>query len=174
MINCTVIRARSKGGARREGTKNICQNIQVEMSCCCQFSYVPGLNFFSAAKCLHATGLEGSQTWTMPHPDQQGWSHNGDHQLTLFVFISQRYSRFGVQFSHYLSFGVNTSLPCRDRSVMVLFSSKRTVQGRQSIQLDKRTFSKLTSYKSVKAILFVHISLERKEWISCNDVSCIM
>ena len=55
-----------------------------------------------------------------------------------------------------------------------LFSPKRTVQGRQSIQLGKRTFSKLTSYKTVKAILFVHISLERKEWISYNDVSCIM
>ena len=23
-------------------------------------------------------------------------------------------------------------------------------------------------------MLFVHISLERKEWILCNDVSCIM
>ena len=56
---------------------------------------------FYAGECLHVTGLEGSQTWTKPHPDQQGWSHNGDHQLTfLFVFISQRYSRFGVQFSH--------------------------------------------------------------------------
>ena len=52
-----------------------------------------------------------------------------------------------------LSFGVNTSLPCRDRSVMALFYPKRTVQGRQSIQLGKRTFSKLTSYKSVKAML---------------------
>ena len=57
---------------------------------------------------------------------------------------------------------------------MKLFSPKRTVQGRQSIQLGKRTFSKLTSYKTVKAMLFVHISLERKECISCNDVSCIM
>ena len=58
-------------------------------------------NVFSAAECLHVTGLEGSQIWTRPHPDQRGWSHNEDHQLTfLFVFISQRYSRFGVQFSH--------------------------------------------------------------------------
>ena len=57
---------------------------------------------------------------------------------------------------------------------MTLFSPKRTVQGRQSIQLGKRTFSKLTTYKSVKAMLFVRISLERKEWISCNDVSSIM
>ena len=55
-----------------------------------------------------------------------------------------------------------------------LFSSKRTVQGRQSIQLGKRTFSNLTSYKIMKAKLFVHIRLERIEWISCNDVSCIM
>ena len=54
-----------------------------------------------------------------------------------------------------------------------LFSPKSTVQGRQSIEIGKRT-SKLTSYKSVKAMLFVHISLERKEWLSCNDVSRIM
>ena len=66
------------------------------------------------------------------------------------------------------------STQCRDRCLTALFSPKRTVQGRQSIQLGKRTFSKLTSYTSVKAMLFVHISLERKEWISCNDVSCIM
>ena len=26
----------------------------------------------------------------------------------------------------------------------------------------------------MKATLFVHISVERKEWISCNDVSCTM
>ena len=130
---------------------------------------------FSAAECLHVTGLEGSQTWTMPQPDQQGWSHNGDHQLTfLFVFISSGIHALGCTSAIFFSFGVNTSLPCRDRSVMVLFSPKRTIQGRQSIQLWKKTFSKLTSYKSVKAMLFVHISLERKEWISCNDVSCIM
>ena len=142
------------------------------MSCCCQFSYVPVLNFFSAAKCLHATGLEGSQTWTMPHPDQQGWSHNGDHQLTfLFVFISSGIHALGCSSAIYLSFGVTQ---CRDRCLTALFSHKRTVQGRQFIQLDKRTFSKLTSYTSVKAMLFVHISLERKEWIPCNDVSCIM
>ena len=49
---------------------------------------------------------------------------------------------------------------------MALFSPKRTVQGRQSIQLGECAFSNLTSYKSVKAMLFVHISLERKEWIS--------
>ena len=56
---------------------------------------------FSAAECLYVTGLESSQTWTKLHPEQQGWSHNGNHQLTiLFGFISQRYSRFGVQFSH--------------------------------------------------------------------------
>ena len=130
--------------------------------------------FSSAAEYLHVTSLEGSHTWTMPHPDQQGWSHNGDHQLTfLFVFISSGIHALGCSSAISFSFGVNTSLPCRDRSVMVLFSPKRTVQGRQSIQLGKRT-SKLTSYKSVKAMLFVHISLERKEWISCNDVSCIM
>ena len=46
---------------------------------------------------------------------------------------------------------------------MALFSP----QGRQSIQLGKSTFSNLTSYKSVKAMLFVHISLERKEWLWC-------
>ena len=68
---------------------------------------------FSAAECLHVTGLEGSQTWTKLHPEQ-GWSHNGDHQLIiLFGFISQRYSRFGGAVQ--LSFGVNTSLPCKDR-----------------------------------------------------------
>ena len=114
MINCTVIRARSKGGARREGTNNICQNIQVEMSYCCQFSYLPGLKMFfcrqvvlhAAAECLQ--GLEGSQTWTMPHPDQQGWSHNGDHQLTLFVFISSGIHALGCSSAIYLSFGVNT------------------------------------------------------------------
>ena len=66
---------------------------------------------FSAAECLHATGLEGSQTWTKPHPDQQGWSHNGDHQLTfLFVFINQRYSRFRVQLSH-LAFFWGQNIP---------------------------------------------------------------
>ena len=80
----------------------------------------------------------------------------------------------GCSSAIYLSVGVNTSLPCRDRSVMALFSPKRTVQGRQSIRLGKSAFSNLTSYKSVKAMLFVHISLERKEWISCNDVSYIM
>ena len=42
-----------------------------------------------------------------------------------------------------------------------------------TIQLGESTFSNLTSYKSVKAMLFVHISLEKKEWISCN-VFCIM
>ena len=42
-----------------------------------------------------------------------------------------------------------------------------------SIQLGKSAFSNLTNYKSVKAMLLVHISLERKEWISCNVVSCI-
>ena len=26
----------------------------------------------------------------------------------------------------------------------------------------------------MKAMLFVHTSLERKEWISCNDIFCIM
>jgi len=72
------------------------------------------------------------------------------------------------------TFKFTTSLTCRHRSVMALFSSKRTVQGRQSIQLGKNTFSKLTSYKSVKAMLFVHISLERKECMSWNNVSCIM
>ena len=56
---------------------------------------------FSAAECLHVTGLEGSQTWTKLHPDQQDCSHDGDHQLTIvFGFISQRHSRFGVHFSH--------------------------------------------------------------------------
>ena len=35
----------------------------------------------------------------------------------------------------------------------------------QSMQLGKCACSNLTSYKSVKAMLFVHISLERKEWI---------
>ena len=74
----------------------------------------------------------------------------------------------------YLSFGVNTSLPYRDRSVMALFSPKGTVQGRQSIQRGECAFFNLTSYKSVKAMLFVHISLERKEWISWNNVSCNM
>ena len=57
---------------------------------------------------------------------------------------------------------------------MALFSPKRTVQGRQSIQLGEYAFPNLTSHKSVTAMLFVHISLERKEWISCNNVSCIM
>ena len=129
----------------------------------------------SAAECLHVTGLEGSQTWTKPHPDQQGWSHNGYHQLTfLFLLISSGIHASGCSSAIYLSFGVNTSLPCRDSSVMALFSSKRTVQGRQSIQQGKSAFSNLTSYKSVTAMLFVYISLERKEWISCNDVSCIM
>ena len=98
-----------------------------------------------------------------------------DNQLTfLIVFISSGIHAVGCSSAIYLSVGVNTSLPCRDRSVMALFSPKRTVQGRQSIQLGKSAFSNLTSYKSVKTILFVHISLERKEWISCNDVSCIM
>ena len=92
----------------------------------------------------------------------------------LLVFISSGIHALGCSSSIYLSFGVNTSLLCRDRSVMALFSPKRTVQGRQSIQLGKRDSSNLTSYKSVKAILFVHFSLERKEWISCYDVSCIM
>ena len=80
------------------------------MSCCCQFSYVPGLKMFCffAAECLHVTGLEGSQTWTMPHPDQQGWSHNGDHQLTLFVFISSGIHALGCSSAICLSFGVNT------------------------------------------------------------------
>ena len=57
-----------------------------------------------------------------------------------------------------------------------LFSPKRTVQGRQSIQLGECAVSNLTSYKSVKAMLFVYmdISLEKKEWISWNNVSCIM
>ena len=64
---------------------------------------------FFCRRVFDVAGLEGSQTWTMPHPDQQGWSHNGDHQLTfLFVLISQRYSPFGVQFSHLSFFGVNT------------------------------------------------------------------
>ena len=58
-------------------------------------------------------------------------------------------------------------------SVRRCFPTKRAVQGRQSIQLGRNAFSNLASYKSVKAI-FVHINLERKEWISCNDVSCIM
>ena len=48
------------------------------------------------------------------------------------------------------------ALPCRDRSVMALFSPRRTVQRKQSIQLGKSAFSNLTSYKSVKAMLFVH------------------
>ena len=129
---------------------------------------------FSAAECLHITGLEGSHHWTKPHPDQQGWGHNRDHQLTLFVFISSGIHALGCSSAIYLSFGVNTSLPCRNRSVMALFSPKRTVQGRQSTQLRKSAFSNLTSYKGVKAMLFVHISLERKEWIPCNDVSCII
>ena len=90
----------------------------------------------------------------------------------LYLLVSGIHA-LGCSSAIYLSFGVNTSLPCRDRSVMTLFSPKRTVQGRQSIQLGKRT-SKLTSYKTVKAMLFVHISLESKEWISCNNVSCIM
>ena len=80
----------------------------------------------------------------------------------------------GCSSATYLCFGVNTSLPCRDKSVMALFSPKRTVQGRQSIQLGKSALSNLTSYKSVKAMLLVQISIERKEWLSCNDVSCIM
>ena len=96
------------------------------------------LKCFSAAEYLHVTGLEGSQTSIMPHPDQQGWSHNGDHQLTfLFVFISSSIHALGCSSAIYLSFGVNTSLPCRDRSVMALFSPERTVQGRQSIQLGR-------------------------------------
>ena len=97
-----------------------------------------------------------------------------DNQLTfLIVFISSGIHAVGCSSAIYLSVGVNTSLPCRDRSVMALFSPKRTVQGRQSIQLGKKT-SKLTSYKSVKAMIFVHISLARKEWVSYNDVSFIM
>ena len=57
---------------------------------------------------------------------------------------------------------------------MALFFPQRTVQGRQSIQLGEYAFPNLTNYKSVKAMLFVHISLERKEWILCNNVLCIM
>ena len=58
----------------------------------------------SAAECLHVTGLEGSQTWTKPHPDQQGWSHNGDHQLTfLFVFISSGIHALGCSSAIYLT-----------------------------------------------------------------------
>ena len=54
---------------------------------------------------------------------------------------------------------------------MALFSPRRTVQGRQSIQLGEYAFPNLSS---VKAMLFVHISLERKELVICNNVFCIM
>ena len=36
-------------------------------------------NVFSAVEWLHITSLEDSQTWTKPHPDQHGWTHNRDH-----------------------------------------------------------------------------------------------
>ena len=32
---------------------------------------------FSAAECLHVTGLEGSQTWTKPHPDNRAGATTG-------------------------------------------------------------------------------------------------
>lgn len=45
----------------------------------------------SAAEFSLAVGLEGSQTWTKPHSDQEGRSyggvHSGDSQLTLIGFI---------------------------------------------------------------------------------------
>ena len=33
-------------GPKEKGQKNVCQNIHVGTSCCCQFSYVPGLKMF--------------------------------------------------------------------------------------------------------------------------------
>ena len=108
--------------------------------------------------CLTRTNRAGATTGTTSSPSYLCLLVSGIHAL-------------GWSSAIYLSLG---STQCRDRCLTALFSHKRTVQGTQSIQLGKRTFSKLTSYKCVKAMLFVHINLERKEWIPCNDVSRIM
>ena len=56
---------------------------------------------------------EGSETWTKPHPDQQGWSHIGDHQLTfLFVFyLSAVFTLWGAV--QPFSFLLGSALPSR-------------------------------------------------------------
>ena len=88
-------------GPTEKGQKMFAKPYMLECLAAVMFHTFQVWKCFTAAECLHVAGLEGSQTWTMPHPDQQGWSYNGDHQLTfLFVFISQQYSRFGVQLSH--------------------------------------------------------------------------
>ena len=112
--------------------------------------------------CLTRTNGAGATTGTTSSP-----SH--------LCFISSGIHALGGSSAIYLSFGVNTSLPCRDRSVMALFSPQKDSPGETIHSArQKKTFSKLISYKSVKAMRFVHVSLERKEWISCNDISCIM
>ena len=127
---------------------------------------------FSASECLHVTGLKGSQTWTKLHragattgitssPSCLGLLVSGIHVLGCSSAIS-------------LSFGVNISLPCKDSSVMALSSPQKNSPGETIHSARRICFPNLTSYKSVKAMLFVHISLERKKWISCNNVSCIM
>ena len=91
-------------GPKEKGQKMFAKPYMLECLAAVIFHTFQVWKCFTAAECLHVAGVEGSQTWTKPHPDQQGWSHNRDHQPTfLFVFISQRYSRFGVQFSN-LSF----------------------------------------------------------------------
>ena len=133
-LACLIARSSEREvrvGPKEKGQKMFAKTYKLECLAAVILHMFQVLKCFSAAECLHVTGLESSQTWTMPHPDQRGWSHNGDHQLTfLFVFISQRYSRFGVQFSHLAFFrGQHFPHTCRDRSVMALFSPQKDSPG---------------------------------------------
>ena len=130
------------------------------MSCSCQFSYyVSGLKMLfllpnvcmlqvsrvlRPGPCLTRTNGSGATTGTTSSPSCLG--------LLAVVF------KFWGAIQPF-SFLLGSTLPSRI-GIEVLwrcFPPKRTVQGRQSNQLVKRTFSKLTSYKSVKAMLSLHI-----------------
>ena len=61
MINCTVIRARSKGGAKQKGQIVFAKTYMLGCLAAANFHMFQVLKCFSAAEYLHVTGLEGYQ-----------------------------------------------------------------------------------------------------------------
>ena len=147
---------------------NVCQTINVGMSCCCNFSYVPGLKMFFCRRAFTRYRSRGFSHLYHASPGPKGLEPQRGPPAHLLICVYE-----SAVFTFWRAVQPFSFLLCRDRSVIALFSPQKHSPG-ETIHSARKKDSKLTSYKSVKAMLFVHISLERKEWISCNDVSCIM